>query len=365
MKKLNWIIIYCLLFISSQNLFAQNNIDLNSLPSVADLIGAESNPSADTVIIGMHGGPTNTLYLGDFNFFNSVSTFSVVEVKQYKHYNSSVLANSATTLSEAIIYNDTCVAMLRKVVNHYNTLGKTVVLIGHSFGAFILAEYIDDYGVTDIHRIIPMAGRLNMNSTIWQNFANGYFGGFASNGTTVIIDNNQAPSSQWAAMKLMAGFGYNRWVDSLSTLNLSKMMYVFGTMDEAVGRLTPSEIAMLNSTSASILEIQGDHGSPFLTANMNQVLDFIRAGFLANNGQVKRPKANVKVYPTVVTNFLTIEVEKSGTLNIVSSTGQLVETMNYNPGTHQITLNHLPAGFYVVNYLTKDNEWANTKIIVK
>ena len=183
---------------------AQNNIDLSSLPAVDDLIVIRSNPSADTVIIGIHGGPTDMLYPGDFDFFEGISTFSVVEIKQYQHQNPTVMANAALTLEEAIIMNDTTVAMIRKVVNHYNDMNKTVVLIGHSFGAFLLPEYLDDYGIDEVHRIIPMAGRLNMNQEVVDAFATGYFAGFL-NGETVVVESQQAGSEDWAAMKLQAG----------------------------------------------------------------------------------------------------------------------------------------------------------------
>ena len=119
--------IYLLVFVlllSSNTFKAQNTIDLNSLPSVASLAVTLTNPSADTVIIGMHGGPTDMLYTGDFQHFNSISTFSVVEVKQFQHYNPTILINSGMTLNEGIVYNDTTVAMLQKVVLHYKGLGK-------------------------------------------------------------------------------------------------------------------------------------------------------------------------------------------------------------------------------------------------
>lgn len=351
--------------ISYFSLMAQNNIDLNSLPEVSDYTVVRSNSSADTVVIGLHGGPTDMLYEGDFDFFESISTFSVVEMQQYQHLNSNILSNSSMTLEEAIIYNDTTVALLRKVVNHYNDLNKTVVLIGHSFGAFLLPEYLDDYGINDIHRIIPMAGRLNMNQEVVDAFATGYFAGF-NNGTTVVVDQNQASSDNWAAMKLQAGVGYNRYVDSLGMMDLTKLMYVYGTVDEAVGALLPDEITMLENTNATILAVQnGGHDSPFFNPQMIQVLDFIRSDQMVGVSENEIVKAAVKIFPTIIENELNINAEKKGVLKIVNLNGQTILQRNYSSGMHQMDLEKLPSGYYVATYQTFDNEWSNQKLIVK
>ena len=341
-----------------------NTIDLNSLPEVSDLAVVLSNPAADTVIIGMHGGPTDMLYTGDFDFFQDINTFSLVEVQQYQHWNPTVLQNAEMTLEEGIVYNDTTVAMLKKVVNHYRAMDKTVVLIGHSFGAFILAEYVDDYGMDDLHRVIPMAGRLNMPALIWENFVNGYWAYFSTDGITPIIPPDQSPSSDWATMKIAAGMGYNRWVDSLALLDLSKLMYVYATHDEAVGRLVEEELTMLENTSARILKIEnGDHGAPFDLVNMQQVLAFIREGGVV---AIHEPEpANAKIYPSITPDYITVEVEKKGTLMIFNMTAQIVFQQDLSGPSEQVSLAALPAGFYIASFQTIDNEYLSKKIVLQ
>lgn len=67
-----------------------------------------------------------------------------------------VLFDTLLTLEKAIAVNDTTVTLIEKAIQYYKNEGKVVVLIGHSWGAFILGEYMDDYGVDQLHRIIPM-----------------------------------------------------------------------------------------------------------------------------------------------------------------------------------------------------------------
>ena len=341
---------------------AQNNIDLGSLPNVSDIIEVRSNPSADTVVIALHGGPTESLFPGHFNFIEGISTFSTVEMKQYQH-TKDVLGNTNLTLEEAIIMNDTTVAMLHKVINHFNSDNKTVVIIGHSFGAFLVNEYIDDYDLNNVHRAISLSGRINMNKEIVDALAEGFYGAFESDGVTTFIKTTLSVPEALAGMKLQAGIGYNLWIDSLSNDDLTKFMVVYGENDDAVGRLLPNEIAMLKEGNANVLGIVGGgHNAPFDTTNMNQVVEFIR-----NDGIVSTINSlatlKVKIYPTIVEDYLTVVTEKKGRLEIFNSNGQILFTENCVLGTTKISAQNIPSGFYVTRFKASNRKIAVNRII--
>ena len=360
-KKIFTLLIATLAIYSSK---AQNNIDLNTLPPVVDLIAQISNPSADTVILCSNGGPDTALDTYYFDYYHSISTFSTVYVKQYQQYKPSIMGQSTLSLADAIICNDTAVAIMRKVVNHFNNLGKIVVITGHSFGAFLIPEYLDDYGNTDIHRVIPMAGRLNMNDDIWNGFATGYFGEFLNDGITTTIPSTQAPSSYWAGMKLMAGFGYNRHIDSLSSLNLTNLMYLYGESDQAVGRLLPNEVTFLQNANATVVAVpNGGHGSMFSNTYMDQALAFIRGnnsvGIVENESQF-----NVKIYPTIVDDYLNVKTNVSGTLMMYNSVGQVVYN-NTLSGLQVLDLSRFDSGIYLVVFVGKNAEKFTQKIIIR
>ncbi len=347
---------------------AQNDIDLNALPPVADLMVQVSNPAADTIILCSNGGPNSDLETTYFSFYHGISTFSTVYVRQYQQYNTSIMDSSEITLNEAIIYDDTTVAILRKVVNHFNGLGKIVVVTGHSFGAFVIAEYLDDYSNADLHKVIPMAGRLNMNDTIWNAFSTGHLGGFQADGVTPFIENALSPSSMWAGMKLMAGFGYNKHIDSLVGLDLMNLMYLYGTNDEAVGSLVNEEVSFLTDANATVVSVpSGGHGSMFTAMYMNQALNFIRSpqgnvGILENGGEL----TSVKMYPTVTDDYININTTEQGFLQIFSLIGQSVKYQNnFQPGSHQIDLSEFGSGMYFVSYFTDTHEKYSQKIIVR
>ena len=361
MKCIFTLLIISLTIYSSK---AQNNIDLNTLPSIEDLIIQVSNPFPDTVILCSHGGPVSTLEAIDFDFYHSIPTFSTVYVKQYQQYNPNIMEESTLTLADAVICNDSAVAIMRKVVNHFNSLGKTVVITGHSFGAFLITEYLDDYGNMDIHRVIPMAGRLNMNDDIWNGFATGYWGGFLNDGITTTIPSTQSPSSIWAGMKLMAGFGYNRHIDSLSSLNLNNLMYLYGESDQAVGRLLPNEVTFLQNVNATVVAVpNGDHNSMFSNTYMDQALAFIRGnnstGIIQNES-----KLNIKIYPTLIDNYLNVKTNVSGTLMIYSSAGQVLYN-NALSDLQVMDLSHFDSGIYFVIFVGENTEKYTQTIIVR
>jgi len=343
---------------------AQNNIDLNTLPPIVDLIAQVSNPSADTVILCSHGGPTSTFENTDFIYYHTIPTFSTVYVKQYQQSNPSIMENSTLSLADAIICNDTTVAILRKVVNHFNNLGKTVVITGHSFGAFVIPEYLDDYGNTDIHKIIPMAGRLNMNDDIWNAMATGYHGEFLNDGVTTTISSTLTPSEYWAGMKLAAGCGYNRYIDSLSGLDLSNLMYLYGESDQSVGRLLPNEVTFLQNANATVVAVpNGDHSAMFDDMYMDQALAFIRENNAVNINENK-PHATIEIYPTIVDDYLNIKTNMLGILTIYSSNGQIVFNTNLFD-SKSINLEHLNSGIYFVIFQSENDVMFNQKIILK
>jgi hypothetical protein len=301
----------------------------------------------------------------DFIEYPSIGTFSTVYVKQYQHTHPALAAQSNTSLAEAIAYNDTSVAMFHKVVRHFADEGKIVVIAGHSFGAFLLAEYLDDYGLEKVHKAIVMAGRLDMNEAVWKAFATGYWGYFEADGLGVEVPTEQADVDLHSYMKLMAGFGYNRQTDSLKGKDLSKVMYLYGEFDEAVGRLLPHEVSLLNSGGATVVKVpKGDHGSMFSQLYTTKVVAFIRGENVASLAK-KLTSSDVLVYPTLVSDVLTIDLSISGTLTVTNNLGQQVLGTSLLAGRNELVLRHLKSGIYHTNFIAEDGRAARQKIIMQ
>ncbi len=355
MKLFLLTLVSLLVFVGSS---AQNTIDLNSLPAVEDLILVKTNPTADTVLVAIHGGPTDVLEPGDFFNLEVVPTFSVVEVKQYTHLYPNGLYDPSITVAQTIPMHDTTVAIIRKVINHYVDLNKTVVLIGHSLGGFLVQEYLDDYGVDELHRVIPMATRLNINQELVDSASVGGLMYFAGGLTLTSV---QSDPIYWPTLQFLAGIGYNRYVDSLEGLDLSKLMFVSGVVDETVGRLLPNEVNFLQSNNATVLEIPGgDHDTPLLNPAMSQVIEFIRGTISVGIDPVRLKSDLVEIYPTLADTYLNANVSSREQvhLKLVTMDGRPVYQTNLTPGDHILDIAPLNPGNYIALFRSASGKTA-------
>ncbi len=333
---------------------SQNTIDLNDLPQVSEIIFEISqNNSADTVIIGLHGGPLETIDTGDFNFFNSIQTYNLIEVKKHHHDRPDIKNDSNLTLSEAQRINDSTSARIRKVVNHYHDLGKKIVLIGNSFGAFCVTEYIEDYGFDHLYKAIAMVGRLNLDTEIVNSYANGHYALFEADGETHVFL-NEPPYNQpsfpddWALMKITASMGANRFTDSLSGIDLSNFMFVHGTADRAVGKLDSVELNFLNTHHATVFATpEQTHESALLDQNMLEVLNFIRTNTSTSSKSNNFQQPSIEI----INNSILIEpsVSKQANLNIFDLQGKIQYSQTIHPNKKMHLLPELQSGIYLIS----------------
>ena len=57
---------------------------------------------------------------------------------------------------------DVSIEILHRVIEHFKAQGKQVVVVGHSYGAFVTARYLWRKGPGAADRYLIMAGRLDM-----------------------------------------------------------------------------------------------------------------------------------------------------------------------------------------------------------
>ncbi len=343
-----------IVFLFSFCLNAQEIINPDLLPDVEDYIFVQSNPEADTVIIALHGGPTDELYEGSFEFMESIETFSVVEILKHEMM-TEVLSNDLLTFEEGVAVNDTTVALIEKVVQYYNEQFKTVVLLGHSWGAIILGEYMDDYGVDNIHKIIPMEGRLSVQQEFVDYLLDGYLPTFAGDGTTII------PGLQgiWdqGLLSLGAAAFANRWTDSLAGMDLSKMMYTYAENDGSTGSLIDVEIDFLNDVGAEILAIPNeDHGASFEVQYQQMIVDFIRGNSVMTSTETIVQNKNFRLFPTLANRWIQVEFEKPlGNLRIFDFSGSLIYESSDLKSGDRIDVSEFPTGQYVAIVQNESN----------
>lgn len=242
---------------------------------IKDLIYFKGDEDARIVLINAQSGPDTELSTGEvdeiFQIFNTTDVLAV-NVHQTQTLDPSLIKNNDITFDTAIDYDTESIETLYKVVKYFKDQGRTVYILGISFGAFITQELIAKKGIDIVDSYLIIAGRLDLDDAVWQALSEGRLGYF-ENGITPIIEQEIGEEVVERNLdRLAAGLAMNRYTELLDKFeDLSQITYVYGETDEAVGRLTEAEIDFLQSKNVNIIAGSGNHDE---TIN-----DFIIQGF--------------------------------------------------------------------------------------
>ncbi len=235
------------------------------------------NPDAQTVFLHSQGGPSPELEgLESYSplWWIDLKNSLVVDVHQMQTKQPEIFSTDVIEFQEAIEYDKQGTQLLAEVVETYKKAGKTVYVLGESFGAFVVTDLLASQGNIADGYIIT-AGRLNMEAEIWQEFAKG-------KGNTVVIENEELvedtaqeadAGEEWTNEdinmdKLAAGLGHKRYTELLANTDLSNVVYVYGTKDESVGPLTQQEKDFLHKQGAHVVEITGGTHSEVMSRDV-------------------------------------------------------------------------------------------------
>ena len=158
------------------------------------------------------------------------------------------------------------IEILHRVIEHFKAQGKQVVVVGHSYGAFLTARYLWRKGPGAADRYLIMAGRLDMQREVVDGVLAGQYYYFPD---TMKPDAGAAVpgADHGAGDPGAAHHGSHRPTTAtrkrLAGTDLSRVLYVYGSEDMIVGRLTDDEAGFLTSSGSRVLAVQGGHGSMF------------------------------------------------------------------------------------------------------
>ncbi|MEM9822407.1 MAG: hypothetical protein AAF985_15100 [Bacteroidota bacterium] len=283
MKTFLMLTTFCLFSVISMTMLkhAPNSAELlqNYAPTLfpedtTQLWMGEGDPSSDTVLLINEGGPKVHLdfeYNGKTpwsylpNFFN----YYRAHVHQIGTYNKEIFNFKKTfTRAMAELEVDNNSEILYRAFRYFKERGKTVIVIGHSFGAFTIPHCMmtrplkaDGYLIT--------GGRIDDHLERSSYFLKGYNSRFEEDGITFFPpDTTRAPNpnrgeryfKMYRVKQLLKGvMGQPRYSEVLADHDLSKMIYFYAKEDRNVGRLTPAEIDFLRSKGATVVATEGGH----------------------------------------------------------------------------------------------------------
>ena len=279
---------------------------MGELPDAEELFLLQSPPDSDAPLtLVLHGGPTPVLLTDEFQFLEDAG-LPVAYLRQYQMLHpecigfsvsgggASFVANGEYGREEAAVSSERSrecflgtMAVLRKVVLHFQERGRALNLAGHSVGAFMSNKYLATYGSDAFEHVVLGGARVDMPQEVVDAFASGLFADFQGGTDVMIYPADMFPNfpdvrssemlefeiegmeatllfgttmaSELSRMRLQAATATERYSLAFAELDLGNLTYISGREDIAVGRLQAAEIAVLEGSGATVMLYDGGH----------------------------------------------------------------------------------------------------------
>jgi hypothetical protein len=253
-------------------------IDFQEIPENLKALGhSVGNKQSDTIVLYIEGGPND--FLAAKLFTSRIKTivgsqkkfedFLFVNVHHSHSLNPDIINGPELTFESAKQHTTETIEIVSSLIDYFKSMDKTVYVFGSSHGAFIVQDLISREGIiADGYLII--AGRLNMNKDMWKPKSEGKSARFDKEGRTVIAVKDASSISRVNKNKIQAASGYKQYTELLDDLDLTKVVYVYGKRDSAVGVLTNNELEFLYTHGATVIAGEGGHS--------DNRLDFVEIG---------------------------------------------------------------------------------------
>ena len=271
MKNTNSLnLIICLILFTA---FTSCNNDDDNPPSnpfdeILDIAEFYGNLEGDIVVIHAQGGPG--LELDDAETSNQIvadlgiQSAMYVIVHQVQTKSPMLFTDSDITFEQAKEYNLQSVSNIKRVVDFFNNQeGKTVYILGVSYGCLIVQELIATYGTDVADGYLILGNRLNVDDVAWQALSEGDFPYhvYDNDGNyTIELDNDPEFDTieERNMARLTAGLAFKRYTDKLNSVSsLSKVTYVYGDRDQVAGPLSAQEVQFLSDKGANVILVEG------------------------------------------------------------------------------------------------------------
>ena len=215
------------------------------------------------------GGPVHMLEddaLRQFGHYPGHDAVLLAQVHQTLTINNDLVSrHRELSLEELQAEVDVSIEILHRVIEHFKAQGKQVVVVGHSYGAFVTARYLWRKGPGAADRYLIMAGRLDMQREVVDGVLGGQYYYFPDAVNPAPVPPYPVPITEREILELriMGATGHDRYTERLAGTDLSRVLYVYGIEDMIVGRLTEDEVGFPTSSGSRVLAVQGGHVAMF------------------------------------------------------------------------------------------------------
>lgn len=249
-----------------------------------------SDPATDLdsskVLIVLQGGPRNYLYFERdgrtlARYLPGYGDYHVVYLHQSQTLNPDMFAlGDRFSLEDARAARTATTDMLKRAILHFKSQGKTVVVVGHSYGAFIIVDYLSNRDA-GADQYIVSAGRISVPRDMVEDHKRGWSSEFEADGITYIPASMPAFTPEETMERgayrvralLKAAYGEPQYAENLRSRNLEKVSFISGRSDQSVGTLTQEEKSVLEMQGAHVFCVEGGHSDVY-----KRMIDLVDAG---------------------------------------------------------------------------------------
>ena len=233
--------------------------DVEDLFEVHD---SAASPDADTVWIFEQGGPEHEIsydIVSLFLFLPGHEDIHLVQAHQTLTLNPRLAArHPRLSLADLQAEVDVSVELLRRLVDHFKSQGKRVVVIGYSYGSWLVARYLALHGPDRADRYVLMAGRLDMPREFVDGaLRKGMLYHFPDAVDPAPSGRSPTTDEEWIALIMAGATFHDRYTARLAGTDLSKVIYAYATADTVVGRLSDAEIRFLEEAGSTVIAGEG------------------------------------------------------------------------------------------------------------
>ena len=230
-----------------------------------------SNVSSDTVILIAQGGPEKSLGIIEkgrtrYRYIPGYDEYTIGYVHQAQTLDLSFWDKGLEfSKKDARAAMELSVSMLVDAAAQSRENGKRVIVIGHSYGAFLALQALVDEGVF-ADQVIISAGRLQTPSEMISDHDKGVTGSFAEDGTTYFpyvedeIKYSNEEKGQYHIKNLIKWAADDQpTLDKIEKLDLRTVRVFYARNDQNVGRLSEVEVSVLENAGATVFANDRGH----------------------------------------------------------------------------------------------------------
>jgi len=267
----------------------------------------------DTAFVFVQGGPMLELEIDDYDPFIHMPNKDILRIYplQAQILNPHLLvANPVLTKEQSEFEHQQSVEILHRTIAHLKNLGKTVFVIGHSYGGAISIAYLNAHG-NEADKLIIMGNDFDEDMRSFEGVKNGKFVRWKDGTEPYLRSFYNGIPDDYPKKKdldreldnitmLIKTNNEKRFTRLLRDKDLSNVIVVSAKFDEANGRTSQKEFDFLKSKNVDVVETYGDHHSMFTKSFMTNLYKH-----LTTNALLKKS----------LTISLSNDIDKNGIIN--------------------------------------------------